>query len=69
MYDEDKEIPPWLKWAFITINRVGFPIVAFLMMWKLCTDSISKVNISLQQNTIVLMEVRDTLARVSERIK
>jgi hypothetical protein len=59
-------IPNWLKWFFITINRVGFPIVAFLLMWKMCNDAIAKVNESVEQNTIVLMEVRDALVRVAK---
>jgi hypothetical protein len=69
IYDEDRDIPTWLKWTFAAINRIGFPIVAFLLMWKLCTDSIAKIDGSLQQNTVVLMEVRDTISRVSDRIK
>ena len=69
LYDEDKEIPVWLRWAFVTINRVGFPIVAFVMMWYLCNVSITKVTNSLEQNTLVLLEVRDTLSRVEPNYK
>jgi hypothetical protein len=61
---DDVEIPHWLKWVFITINRVGFPILAFLLMWKMCNESIAKVQVAIEQNTVVLMEVRDTLARM-----
>jgi len=62
--DDEKFIPTWLRWTFITINRVGFPIVAFLMMWYLCQVSIAKVITSVDQNTLVLFEVRDTLSRI-----
>lgn len=65
VYDEDKEIPVWLRWTFVTINRVGFPIVAFLLMFWMCTEAITKVTASVEQNTLVLLEVRDTLARIA----
>jgi len=61
VYDDDQDIPRWLKWVFVTINRVGFPIVAFILMWYMSQVSITKVISSLDQNTIVLMEVKDTL--------
>ena len=60
----DEEIPKLLKWTFITINRIGFPIVAFLLMWWMCQGAIEKVNAAIQANTIVLQEVRDTLIRI-----
>jgi len=63
LYDEDQDIPRWLKWIFITINRVGFPIVAFVLMWYMSQVSITKVIASVDQNTVVLMEVKDALSR------
>jgi hypothetical protein len=62
---EDVNIPTWLRYSFITINRIGFPIVAFLMMWYVCQVSIGKVVASVEQNTLVLLEVRDTLSRIA----
>lgn len=66
MSDDNPEdnIPSWLKWIFITINRVGFPIVAFILMWYMCQISITKVITSVDQNTVVLSVVKDTLARL-----
>jgi hypothetical protein len=63
---DDEPIPRWLKWLFITINRVGFPIVAFILMWYMCQISITKVVTSVEQNTVVLTEVRDTLVRMEK---
>lgn len=60
-YDEDRDIPPWLKWTLASINRVGFPIVAFILMWWMTSNSISKVTEALNQNTLVLMEVKEAL--------
>lgn len=56
---EDGEIPSWLKWTFVAINRVGFPVVAFFFMWyitsvslKSMTQAIDKQSLSLE--TLVL---------------
>jgi hypothetical protein len=63
-YDEDKDIPVWLKWTFTAINRIGFPIVAFILMWYMCEISIARVVGTVEQNTVVLLKVSDTLNRM-----
>jgi hypothetical protein len=65
----DEEIPRWLKWFFITVNRVGFPVVAFVLMWYICQVSIAKVVVSVDQNTIVLMGLKDALMRIENRLR
>ena len=68
MYDEDiEDIPRWLRWTFVAINRVGFPIVAFILMWYMCEISISKVVVSVNANTLVLTEVQSFLRDISVR--
>lgn len=64
MEEGDDNIPSWLRWLFISINRVGFPIVAFVLMWWMAQVSISKVVGSVAENTLVLTEVRDELQRM-----
>jgi hypothetical protein len=61
---EDDDIPNWLKWTFITINRVGFPIVAFLLMYWMYRDGQMRLTAAVEANTIVLSEVKDALVRV-----
>jgi|HubBroStandDraft_5_1064220.scaffolds.fasta_scaffold106267_2 hypothetical protein len=53
-YDEDQEIPRWLRWTFVAINRVGFPIVAFFFMWYMTTVSLSKMTQAIDKQSISL---------------
>lgn len=53
-YDEDQDIPRWLRWTFIAINRVGFPIVAFFFMWYLSTVSLKKFSDALERQSLSL---------------
>lgn len=41
-HDRSGEIPRWLGWTLTSINRVGFPIVAFFFMWYFATVSMKK---------------------------
>lgn len=66
-YDEDRDIPRWLKWTFIAINRVGFPIVAFILIWYTQNVTAVKMVASIEQNTLVLMEVRDAISRFRDK--
>ena len=66
-YDDDQDIPRWLRWTFIAINRVGFPIVAFGLMWYMAEVSIIKVISTVEQNTTVLAEIRNSLDRINNR--
>lgn len=53
-YDEDQDIPRWLKWTFTAINRVGFPVVAFFFMWYLSTVSLKKFSDALERQSLSL---------------
>lgn len=57
------DIPRWLKWTFIAINRVGFPIVAFGLMYYMCETAVKANTEAISANTIILMQVRDSLNR------
>lgn len=52
--DEDDDIPRWLRWTFIAINRVGFPIVAFFFMWYFATVSMKKLSDNMDRQSTSL---------------
>jgi hypothetical protein len=62
MSDELNDIPRWLKWVMTFIDRVGFPILAFLLMWYMVTTTIDK-------NTLALNNLVQSQNRVLDRIK
>jgi|HubBroStandDraft_6_1064221.scaffolds.fasta_scaffold429897_2 hypothetical protein len=51
---EDYEIPLWLKWTFIAINRVGFPVVAFFFMWYLTSVSLKNMTQAIDKQSLSL---------------
>lgn len=53
-YDEDAGIPSWLKWIFVAINRVGFPIVAFACMYYMMTVSLKNITVALEKQSLDL---------------
>jgi hypothetical protein len=48
------KLPQWLKMVMVFIDRVGFPILAFIMMFCVCYISIDKTNKALNDNTKAL---------------
>lgn len=58
-YDKLKingEIPLFLKLIMVFIDRVGFPILAFIAIYWLSFSSISKTSEAIQRNTEALIE-------------
>jgi len=53
-------IPYWLKIIMIFIDRVGFPILAFCLMFWMCYQSIGKVSIAISDNTEALNKMTST---------
>ena len=53
-YDDDNDIPKWLKWIFIAINRVGFPVVAFFFMWYMSSVSMKSMTLALEKQSLDL---------------
>lgn len=51
---EDDNIPSWLKWTFIAINRVGFPIVAFFCILYMVIYSQKRLSESLERQSLSL---------------
>jgi hypothetical protein len=62
MSDELNDIPRWLKWVMTFIDRVGFPILAFLLMWYMVATIIEK-------NTVTLSNVVQGQNRILDRMK
>jgi len=52
--NEDEVIPKKVRWMMTFINRVGFPIVAFLLMFYICYVTLEKITKAIQENTISL---------------
>jgi hypothetical protein len=55
------DIPLKLKWTLTAINRVGFPILAFLIMTYLCY-------VSLNRNTDAIAKLTAVVERLADRI-
>lgn len=53
MSNEMSEIPKWLKLTMAFIDRVGFPVMAFVMMFYMSYSSINKIDCTL--NAVVQM--------------
>lgn len=53
-HERDSEIPSWLNWSFIAINRVGFPIVAFFLMCYYANVSQRKLSEALDRQSASL---------------
>ena len=51
------DIPRNLKLFMVFIDRIGFPIMAFLMMFVLSTYYMGKLNVALDANTQALISM------------
>lgn len=52
------DIPKALKMVMIFIDRVGFPVLAFLLMFYISYCSISKMTVAIQDNAMAIKEFR-----------
>ena len=57
----DKPLPEYLRYLLIVVDRVGFPILAFLLMFYMCVKT-------LKDNTAVLSEVALTLHEIQQTL-
>lgn len=60
-HERNDDIPKQVKWIMTFINRVGFPIVAFGLMWYLCFQTIEK-------NTKAAYEIKETLLQMNQSL-
>lgn len=51
-------VPQWLKMLMIFIDRVGFPVLAFCLMFAVCWFSLEKMTCALLENTKALLELK-----------
>lgn len=54
MNPADHDMPKALRWTMEFINRVGFPIFAFIVLAYLCFVSLGKLERAVTENTRVL---------------
>ena len=52
------DIPSWMRFLMIFIDRVGFPILAFLLMSYMSFVSIARVTDALLKNTELLVSLK-----------
>lgn len=56
------DIPIYLKWTLIAINRVGFPIIAAAAMWWLA-------EVTIKQNTQAIGDIKNSMSTGLSDIK
>lgn len=52
-------IPQWLKMVMVFIDRVGFPILAFIAMSFVAFITIEKTTKAINDNTIALAQINE----------
>ena len=68
-HDINGEIPKWLKMLMVFIDRVGFPILAFLLMFYVSYVSITRMTAILQDLTLKLTNTTEKAILDHEEIK
>lgn len=59
---ELSELPKTLRMIMIFIDRVGFPVMAFLLMFYLCFKT-------LRENTEAILQVRDVMTTLNVHLQ
>lgn len=59
--DEFGNIPGSVKVLMTFINRIGFPILAFLMMFYVCYSSIKQMTATLEQMNVRLGSISQSI--------
>jgi hypothetical protein len=60
---DEEDMPRQLRWSMVFIDRVGFPIFAFLLMTYMCFFTLHKVSESVTKNTEVLSALKEEIER------
>lgn len=61
------DMPKQLRWVMIFVDRVGFPVVAFILMCYICFVTLGKNTDVLTQNTQVLVALSSKIDRMDVR--
>lgn len=61
---DDGSIPRVMRLAMVFIDRIGFPILAYLMMFYLCVVSLQRVSDAITKNTQVLTVLTEKMSMV-----
>lgn len=64
-----EDIPKYLKVLMNFIDRIGFPILAFLMMFWVAYTSLDKMSKSLEKNTSVLERITTTSELFQQQVQ
>jgi hypothetical protein len=57
MPNGDMELPSFLKMIMVFIDRVGFPVLAFILMFYMAFVSLGKITVVMDKNATVLTEL------------
>ena len=68
MFESNIELPKFLKLLMTFIDRVGFPILAFILMFYMSNVSIQKVTCAINDNTKALTEFSTRSTEVQKSI-
>ena len=64
-----EEIPRSLRLIMVFIDRVGFPVMAFLMMFYMSTVSLERQTTALQANTKAITELSVNSLAFHDQVK
>lgn len=64
--DLQADMPKFLRWAMVFIDRLGFPIFAFLLMCYIVFVGMKNITESLTQNTQVLAALVTKIDRIDQ---
>lgn len=64
----DDQVPQKLKWTMTFINRVGFPIVAFAMMYYLCFNTLKEQSKAIGELKEIFVAMRGSIDKNTEQI-
>ena len=60
-YDDSENslfaIPGWMKLMMVFIDRVGFPVLAFILMFYMAFTGVGKMTTAMERNAVALTEL------------
>lgn len=65
---EMTNIPRWMKLILVFIDRVGFPVLAFILMFFMCYQSLDKATVALEGVKTALVEMSATNTAFQARV-
>lgn len=70
-YDEIRingNVPRFMKLIMLFIDRVGFPVLAFILMFWMAYHSLDKATIAIKENSDALTDFKITTLKFQENV-